>query len=180
MYGIINKGIEDFVLENFGAPKWDAIKKRSGIEIDFFISNEAYDDDITFKLASAISAEMNISLTLVFELLGEWWVICVAKEKYGELLMAGGSNLREFLVNLPIFHNRGLLIYPNLSPPEFKISNLGERSMHIHYYSKREGLQPFIKGLLRGLGKLYKTPAKIELLQSRLVGNNHEIFKVSW
>ncbi|MFX5825137.1 heme NO-binding domain-containing protein, partial [Acinetobacter baumannii] len=55
MYGIVNKAIEDLVIENFGAEKWDAVKLRSGVDIDFFISNEPYDDDVTFKLASAVS-----------------------------------------------------------------------------------------------------------------------------
>jgi hypothetical protein len=36
----------------------DAIRERSGIDLDFFISNEPYDDDITFKLAIAVSEEM--------------------------------------------------------------------------------------------------------------------------
>jgi hypothetical protein len=32
---------------------------------------------------------------------------------------SGGINLKEFLVNLPVFHNRIMLIYPKLTP-EFK------------------------------------------------------------
>ena len=39
MYGIVNKAIEDLVIANFGEDKWEAIKERSGINIDFFISN---------------------------------------------------------------------------------------------------------------------------------------------
>ena len=36
MYGIVNKAIEELVIENFGVEKWDAIKEESGIDIDFF------------------------------------------------------------------------------------------------------------------------------------------------
>lgn len=49
MYGIVNKAIEDLVIANFGEEKWEAIKERSGVDIDFFISSEPYDDDVTFK-----------------------------------------------------------------------------------------------------------------------------------
>jgi hypothetical protein len=35
------------------------IKVRSGIDIDFFISSEPY-DDITFTLAQAVSEEMEM------------------------------------------------------------------------------------------------------------------------
>ena len=180
MYGIVNKAIEDLVTENFGADKWEAIRKRSGVNVDFFLSNEPYDDIITYQLAEAVSAEMNIPLGDVFFVFGEYWVLKTGKEKYGGLMEAGGANLREFLVNLPSFHNRIMLIYPKLTPPEFKTSHIEESSIHIHYHSKRAGLKEFVKGLLSGLGKMYQTDVVIELLQSREQGADHEIFKVSW
>lgn len=180
MYGIVNQAIEDLVKSSFGDDKWDKVKERSGVDMDFFISNEPYDDDITYKLAGAVSDEMNISLDNVLQSFGEWWVLKTGKEKYGGLMEAGGDNLREFLINLPLFHNRIMLIYPKLTPPEFKVSNLEENSIHLHYFSKREGLQEFVRGLIAGLGKLYNTPVEIELIESRMAGNNHEVFKVSW
>jgi hypothetical protein len=180
MYGIINKSIEDLVKANFGEEKWDLILERSGIDVDFFISNEPYDDDLTYKLAGATAEEMNLSLSDVLIAFGEWWVLKTTKEKYGNMLEAGGNSLREFLVNLPIFHNRVMLIYPKLTPPEFKVSNMEDRSIHVHYFSKRLGLQEFVRGLLQGLGKMYETPVTIELMESRLEGSDHEIFKVNW
>ena len=180
MYGIVNKAIEDLVKENFGEEKWEAIKERSGVDVDFFISNEPYDDDITYKLAGAVSEEMKMSVSAVLEAFGEWWVLRTGKEKYGGLMEAGGHNLREFLVNLPVFHNRVMLIYPKLTPPEFKVSDATDTSIKVHYFSKRVGLQDFVRGLLSGLGKMYSTPTSIELIQSRDDGFDHEIFKVSW
>lgn len=93
---------------------------------------------------------------------------------------SGGSSLKEFLVNLPLFHNRVMLIYPKLTPPEFKVSNISENSLNLHYFSKREGLQEFVRGLIQGLGKMFETPTTIEHLQTRNFGDSHEIFKVSW
>jgi len=180
MYGIVNQAIEDLIKESFGEEKWDKIKERSGLDVDFFISNEPYDDIITYKLAVAASEEIGISVDEVLNAFGEWWILKTGKEKYGGLMEAGGNNLKEFLTNLPIFHNRIMLIYPKLTPPEFKVSHKEEKSIHVHYYSKREGLQEFVRGLLSGLGKMYNTPVQIELLESRVGGNNHEVFKVSW
>lgn len=180
MYGIVNKAIEELVIENFGAENWEAIKEKSGIDIDMFISNETYDDDITFKLAGAVSEKMGISVSDVLRAFGEWWIMRTGKEKYGYLMESGGSNLKDFLVNLPLFHNRVMMIYPKLTPPEFKISDIEESSLNVHYFSKRVGLQDFVHGLLTGLGKFYGCPVKLELLESRDSGSNHEIFKVSW
>jgi len=180
MYGIVNKAIEDLVKENFGDQKWEDVKKRSGISLDYFISNEPYDDAITYQLAGAVAEEMKISVDDVLFTFGEYWILKTGKEKYGGLMEAGGHNLKEFLHNLPAFHSRIMLIYPKLTPPEFQVSNETENSIHVHYFSKREGLQSFVFGLLSGLGKMYSTPVEIELLQSRNEGANNETFKVSW
>lgn len=180
MYGIINKAIEELVIANFGEEKWEAIRLRSGIDIDFFISSEPYDDDITFKLAIAVSEEMDMTLSAVLMAFGEWWVLKTTKEKYGGLMEAGGKDLKEFLINLPLFHNRVMLIYPKLSPPEFKVSDITEKSINLHYLSKREGLQDFVRGLIQGLGIMYNTPVTINLIQTRDEGSSHEIFNIIW
>ncbi|AWG20467.1 heme NO-binding protein [Flavobacterium faecale] len=180
MYGIVNKAIEDLVIANFGQEKWEAIHKRSGVAVDFFLSNEIYDDDVTYKIATAVSEEMDMSLSDVLIVFGEWWVVHTTKDKYPGLLESGGDNLRNFLVNLPNFHNRVMLIYPKLSPPEFKISNISVNGLHLHYFSKREGLQEFVRGILQGLGIIYETPVTLELIQSRNEGSSHEIFKINW
>jgi len=180
MYGIVNKAIQDLITANYGADEWEAVKEKSGVDVDFFLSNEAYDDDITYKLAGAASDVLGISVGQVLNAFGEWWILKTGKEKYGGLMTAGGNNLKEFLMNLPLFHNRIMLMYPKLTPPEFKVSDIEENSIHIHYHSKRAGLQEFVRGLLSGLAKMYDVGATIELLQTRDEGNPHEIFKVSW
>ena len=104
MYGIVNKAIQDLVTENFGADKWELIKEKSGVDIDYFLSNEPYDDDITYQLAGATSEIIGITVGQVLNAFGEWWILRTGKEKYGGLMEAGGNNLKEFLVNLPQFH----------------------------------------------------------------------------
>ncbi len=180
MYGIVNKAIQDLVIANFGEEKWKAIREKSGIDVDFFISNEAYDDEITFQLAIAVSEEMNMSIGDVLIAFGEWWIIKTTKEKYSDLMESGGSNLKEFIINLPMFHNRVTLIYPKLSPPEFKVTDVTVTSLNLHYISNRIGFQEFVRGLIQGLAKRFETKVKIELIQSRNDGSNHEIFKIIW
>lgn len=180
MYGIVNKAMEDLITSRFGAAQWNAIKEKSGIDIEFFISNEPYDDAITYKLAIAASDELEIPLSQILESFGRWWVLHTGMEKYGGLMSAGGKNLKEFLINLPAFHTRIMLIYPKLTPPEFAVSDISEQSLLLHYFSKRVGLHDFVIGLLHGLAELYETPATIELVQSRENGSNHEVFKINW
>lgn len=51
----------------------------------------------------------------------------LVKEKYGGLMDAEKIHYK-FLINLPLFHNRVMMIYPKLTPPEFKISDVQENS----------------------------------------------------
>jgi hypothetical protein len=180
MYGIVNKAIKDLVTLHFGEETWNKVRKRSGIATDYFLSNQSYDDAITYQLARSVSEECGITLSEALIAFGEFWITHTGKEKYGSLMEAGGSTLQEFLVNLPNFHNRVILIYPNLTPPEFRVTDLEEKSLHLHYHSKREGLKDFVYGLLVGLGKFFNTPIQIDPVASREEGNDHEIFKVTW
>lgn len=178
MYGIVNKAIEELVKENFGEEKWEEILKKSGIEVDFFISNEAYDDSITFKLAIAVGEVLEIPLDAVLEEFGKFWVLRTAKEKYGGLMEAGGRSLAEFLSNLPAFHTRVMLIYPKLQPPEFRVEQLQADLFHVFYYSKRDGLQGFVRGLLLGLGEMFDSSVEVKLLRGKHDGLDHDQFSV--
>lgn len=180
MYGIVNKAIKELVTINFGEDTWNKVKMKSGIAYDYFLSNESYDDEVTFQLARSVSEVCNISLQDVFIAFGEFWVLHTGKEKYGSLMESGGASLQEFLVNLPNFHSRVILIYPKLTPPEFRVSHIEKNSLQLHYYSKRVGLKDFVQGLLQGLGKLYDIPITIKLLSSREEGSDHEVFHVKW
>ncbi len=111
---------------------------------------------------------------------GEFWVLSTGKKKYGAMMEAGGSNLKEFLINLPNFHNRVSLIYPKLAPPEFKVSHVVENGLHLHYYSHRPGLKEFVRGLIQGLSKMYDVKTQIELMESRDAGSNHEVYAIKW
>jgi hypothetical protein len=180
MYGIVNKSIEELVVHNFGAEKWEEIKTKSNIDIQYFISNESYDDSVTFILAQTIAENLNIPLSEVLKSFGEWWILHTGKNHYGYLLESGGDNFRSFLLNLPSFHNRVMMLYPKLTPPEFQVSHVEEKSVHLHYFSKRKGLTDFVHGLISGLGKFFSTEVTTDHIGSVPGENTHEIIKVSW
>ena len=168
------------VTENFGQLTWETIRRQSGIDVDYFISNEPYADEVTYKLAQTVSSVLHMTVDEVLVAFGEHWVLKTGRQKYGGLIEAGGHSLKEFLIHLPAFHNRVMLIYPNLTPPEFKITQVQENSLLVHYYSQREGLAMFVKGLLQGLGKLFQTPCTVDMVSGERLQNEKETYKVSW
>lgn len=155
MYGIVNQAIHGLVTENFGQDKWEEVKQRSGVEMDYFVSNQPYEDNITYELVAAASEVLDIPIEQFLFSFGEYWIMKTGMEKYGDLMKAGGKDFREFLNNLPNFHSRIMLIYPNMSPPEFAVEEISENVIRLHYYSERKGWTHFVLGLINGIGKLY-------------------------
>ena len=180
MYGMVNKAVEGLVRMHHGDSVWERIKARSGVDVDVFISNESYPDDYTYRLVAAAAEELQTPADGILEAFGEHWIKHTAVEGYGALMNAGGDSLREFLLNLPNFHTRVVMIYPNLRPPSFTCTSVSDHALHLHYYTEREGLAPFVVGLMRGLGDHFKTSVQISPIQRRIDGADHDIFLVSW
>lgn len=180
MYGIINTSIEELVIEKFGAPIWEEVLLKSGVGKPIFLSNEAYDDAVTYQLAAATAEVVGISIETVLLEFGKWWILSTCQKRYGSMLKTGGGNLAEFLMGLPSFHDRVQLMYPKLSPPQFKIEKIVDQHYRVHYYSKRPALQEFMRGLLYGLAIYFNVEANVELMQSRNQGFDFEIFEISW
>ena len=67
MYGMVNKAVEDMVTTRFGEDTWEKIRTRAGIDVEVFISNEAYPDDVTYRLVGAASEELNLKPEEVLE-----------------------------------------------------------------------------------------------------------------
>ncbi|MEN9332422.1 MAG: hypothetical protein RLZZ94_1512 [Bacteroidota bacterium] len=170
MYGLVNQAIQGLVVDNFGEENWKAIKQKAGVTEEAFLSNEIYDDSITFNLAISASEVLSIPLSDVLKTVGN--------EKYGPLMKSGGDNFIDFIVNLPNFHSRVMLIYSDIKPPEFIVEKTTDNQLKLHYFSTREGLTDFMFGLIQGLGEMYQTPINIELIADRRNGDEHDIYQI--
>lgn len=137
MYGMVNKAIEDLVVTNFGSEQWEAIKSKAGVDVDVFLSNESYPDKMTYDLVGAASEVLGIAASGILIAFGEHWVLNTARQGYGSMLEANGRTLPEFLINLPSFHTRVAMIFPDLQPPRFNCTDVLENSLVLHYYSHR-------------------------------------------
>ncbi len=179
MYGMVNKALQDMVAGAYGEEVWERIKAVAKIDTDLFLSSEAYPDEVTYSLAGAASEVLGRPVPELLEAFGSYWVLRTAMDGYGDLMAAGGRTLREFLINLPSFHTRVGLIFPHLRPPHFRCSHVAETSLWLHYSSEREGLTPFVVGLIRGLAELFKSPVEIEVLGNKDPGDR-EVFRISW
>lgn len=177
MYGMVNKALESMVRHDHGEAVWDAIREKAGVDIEMFLSNEGYPDEVTYGLVGAASEVLRESPEEILKAFGRYWVLETARHGYGDMMTAAGRTLREFLINLPDFHTRVILIFPHLKPPHFYCTDIGETSLLLHYQSGRAGLEPFVVGLIEGLGEMFATPVRIE---PRSDPADRAVFAVSW
>lgn len=176
MYGLINKAVRGLVLEIAGPDAWSRIRHAAQVEDDDFISMEGYDDAVTYRLVDAASEELGISPEAVLEAFGKYWVDYTADKGYGEIMNTAGSTLPEFLRNLDQLHSRVKLIFPNLIPPRFTVTDAEEGHLVLHYFSERKGLAPLVVGLLKGLAERFEQSITIE--QFRV--DEHEAFRIGY
>ncbi len=181
MYGLVNKAIEQMVCKNHGVSTWEQIKTEAGVDTAGFISNEPYPDEVTYSLVAAASKTLGAPAEDILKAFGEHWVLHTALESYGPMMRATGNNLHDFLLRLPHLHTRVELIYPNLNPPQFACKKVGDTELELRYWTSRPpGLEPFVEGLIHGLGKMFDTPVRVELRQQRNEDNDYSVFHVSW
>ncbi|MEO0480582.1 MAG: heme NO-binding domain-containing protein [Planctomycetota bacterium] len=162
----MNKAIESLINEQFGAETWTKVRKKAGVEDGGFMGMDPYDDAVTYSLVGAASEVLETPAEQLLESFGEFWTLYTANEGYGGLLEMSGSTLEEFLQNLDEMHARIALSMPELQPPSFHLEHIDDERMALHYTSERAGLEPMVRGLIRGLGKRFETPIEITQTES--------------
>lgn len=177
---MVNRAVEDLVVSKYGEDTWEAIKQKAHVDVDVFISNEGYPDEMTYRLVGAASHILGVAADDILVAFGEHWVLETAQKGYGGMMASAGRTLKEFLTNLPNFHSRVVMVLPKLHPPRFECSNICENSLHLHYYTHRPGLTSFVIGLLGGLGKMFNSPVKVHVADRKDAGADHDIFEVEW
>jgi hypothetical protein len=175
MYGLVNGALQELLTERFGEQKWRSIAERAGVTDEVFMAHEGYDDAITYQLVASACEVTGVEAESLLIEFGEHWILNTARTRYPVLLRAAG--LREFLLNLPNFHARVALTFDHLVPPTFSCSEVEDGALRVEYRSHREGLQPFVLGLLRGLSKHFETPASVEHVARRGEDSrDHDVF----
>lgn len=180
MYGLVNRSIQELIIGDYGLSVWQSVKTAAGVEEDVFISSNGYPDELTYALVVAGAAELGISVPEFLRRFGAHWVTRTARRHYADLLASGGSSVREFLFNLPHFHQRISLLFPHLDPPEFRCEEVAERAVRLHYFSRRVGLTHFVEGLILGLGDYFQTPVTVSITAQKSSGSDHDEFVVEW
>ena len=179
MYGMIHKAIRDMVRTVHGEDTWKQVLAESGAADADFLSLRSYEDDIAYSLVGACSSVLGASPQACLEDFGRFWVLVTASEHYGDMMRSYGKDCFALLIRLNEMHERISSTFSGYKPPHFTVEMLDERRCRLHYRSVREGLSPFVVGLVHGLGEFYGEEVDIALESTANEdGGEYSIFTV--
>lgn len=180
MYGIVNRAIEELIIEKFGVDKWEEVKQKAGFNSEGFMTLQPYPDQLTFKLVGAASEILNVPADTLLEAFGEYWILYTAEKGYGEMLNLAGDSFPSFLKNLNMLHGRVTSLMPELAPPQFECRNEKENSIELIYRSHRNGMIPMLYGLVKGLAKRFEKEVEIKELERSVEESTTIILLLTW
>ncbi|MFM1960767.1 MAG: hypothetical protein RL588_2284 [Pseudomonadota bacterium] len=151
MYGMIHRAAREMVTDAGGARLWNNILTRSGLQDEAFISGLSYPDEMTLGLIGAVAQEMNLSLEETLVRFGRYWIGFADASAYSPLMTMAGDDIFDFCRNLDRMHASIQVSLPDVDVPSFRVLEMGETFIRLAYVSNRDGLEPFVTGLLEGL-----------------------------
>lgn len=160
MYGMVNQAVRGLVLKNFGEDAWKNIHTKANAP-ESFVSMDKYDDDLTYRLVAASSEVLGLDAVSVLNAFGRFWVSDVATAHYADMMSRVGTDFVDFLKNLDHMHSRIRTTFPDYQPPSFRITQKPDGRCLVDYYSKRQGLLPFVEGLIHGVAAHFEVEVTI-------------------
>ncbi len=161
MYGLVHKSMRDYIKSSNGDKAWSDIESKLSLDESSFLALHAYDDAIIYGMVGAACEKLGKPADELLKAFGEYWITVTAKKSYGPLLNSYGASTFELCANLDAMHKHFASTFVGYRPPGFKTRSLTENSISLEYSSDRNGLVPFVEGLLSGMGILFEESLEI-------------------
>ena len=180
MLGMVNHALQEMVVERHGEEVWAAICADAGVAEPVFVIMRPYPDQVTFDLAAAVARRLGVPLADALQAFGHFWMVYAERQPWGKVMHSMGKNVREMLPALDAMHARLALAFPGVTMPQFRAETLESGAIHVHYFSSRSGLAPFVKGVLEGMGAMYDETIAVTQIEDRESGADHDVFLIEF
>jgi len=170
MYGMIHRALRELVIEQRGSAAWEMIVVDAGVEPLHMISAVVHDDSITMQIMDSAARALDLDMAEGLEAFGKSWISFVAKGSYGAFLDFLGDDLFSFVGNLDRMHHSITIAMPSARMPSFSVIEAGSGFMTLLYRSDREGLEPFVCGLFKGLFDRFGLTGAVRCMGERSEG----------
>lgn len=155
MHGLVNRSVQCFLRDTYGAATWSAVARGSGVGLDSFEPMLSYDPGVTSALVDSAATVLNRPRETVLEDLGTYLVSHPNLERLRRLLRFGGVTFTDFLHSLEDLPERGRLAVPDLELPELALTDLGGGAFQLTCGELIAGIAHVMAGLLRAMADDY-------------------------
>lgn len=162
MHGLINRAIQCFVVDSYGAETWVEATRLAHLGFVEFESMLDYDDDVTPKLLNAVSLVLDRDRNEVMEDIGTYLVSNPNVEALRRLLRFGGFDFVEFLHSLDDLPDRARLAVSDLKLPGLELHDHAPGHFSLVCQSPIEGYGHVMMGVLRAMADDYGVLAVLE------------------
>jgi len=155
MHGLINKSLEVFVRETYGAETWQRIAARAEVPGNAFESMLLYPDDLTDRALAACLEVLGKERDGFLEDLGTFLVSHQETSGIRRLLRFNGATFQEFVDGLDDLNDRARLAVPDLDLPNFEVLPKGRNEFEVRCLWHRDFALPVMTGVLRAMADDY-------------------------
>ncbi len=163
MHGLINRSIQCFIRDSYGAKNWRLIADGAGLGFESFEAMLSYDDSVTIAVLDAAAAELEKPRTELLEDLGTYLVSHPNLEALRRLMRFGGSTFVDFLHSLEDLQERAALAVTGLHLPTLELVGEGEDGLFkLFCASEHAGFGHVFVGILRAMSDDYGALALLD------------------
>ena len=178
MHGLINRGLQCFVLRIYGADTWEDVCADSGLGFNNFETMLTYDDIITEQVLDGICTATRRMRADILEDFGTFIVSEHCSPTVKKLLRLGGDTFVEFLHSLEDVYDRVQIAIPDLETPTMRLEMRSQVEYVLRYEFYKSGFGAVFLGLLRAMADDYGSLVTITHETRIFAGIDKDIFYI--
>ncbi|MCP3972627.1 MAG: heme NO-binding protein [Rhodobacteraceae bacterium] len=155
MHGLINRSIQCFLRDTYGAESWNTIAAVAELGHNNFEALLDYDQAQTEAVLGAAAGHLGSPLEIVLEDLGTYLVSHSNMHSLRRLLRFGGESFVDFLHSLDELHDRARMAVPDLSVPVLELLDHSSSAFTLLVRHDYPGFGYVVLGVLRAMADDY-------------------------
>jgi hypothetical protein len=162
MHGLINRALQRFAEDSFGAVPWSAALAEAAPGLLGFEAMLVYEDAVTDRAVEALARVTGTPAAMLLEDFGTYLVCHPNAGPVRRLLRFGGESFADFLHSLDDLPDRVRLAVPDLVLPSLRLTEHGPTRYTLAAGPGMPGLGPVLAGVLRAMADDYGALAVVE------------------
>ncbi|MCX8508343.1 MAG: heme NO-binding domain-containing protein [Rhodobacteraceae bacterium] len=163
MHGLINRSLQFFLRDTYGAALWSSVAEQAGVPPEGFEAMLTYEDALTDRLLAAAAVALSKPREALLEDLG---MFLVSLEPLRRLLRFGGVDYVDFLHSLDELPDRARLAVADIGLPDLELTPGEDGSFRlISGGVAPAGFLPVMAGVLRAMADDYGAFALVDMAE---------------